>query len=137
MLNAEDQLQDDDDPQDHRPRGWKDSGKDETMNKDVHTRIRSLYGLGNDETRISSADVILVSPAAEATTTPPPSSSRYPVTPSMSRTNSHASGSAGASAIAAVSALEKDRKDDTSDAASDVGSGEELMSETYGGRTWR
>ncbi|KAG8915320.1 hypothetical protein FRC01_003705 [Tulasnella sp. 417] len=148
MFNAEDQFRDDDEdgPHHHRPRDSKDSGKKRdhesrylppaelrhlSSNGDVHPRIRSPYGLGNDEARISSADVVRLSPAAAVT--PSSSSSRTPVTPSsMSRANSHASGAAETSATAAASALEKGRKDDSSDAESDVGSDDELMLEKHG-----
>ncbi|KIO33059.1 hypothetical protein M407DRAFT_65899, partial [Tulasnella calospora MUT 4182] len=71
--------------------------------------------------RISSADL---RPSAST-----PSSSRPPATPSTSRTNSHAS---GANETIVASALEKGRKDDSSDAESDVGSDEELMLEKHG-----
>ncbi|KAG8908718.1 hypothetical protein FRC01_007266 [Tulasnella sp. 417] len=50
----------------------------------------------------------------------------------MSRANSHTSGAAETSATAAASALEKGRKDDSSDAESDVGSDDELMLEKHG-----
>ncbi|KAG8942104.1 hypothetical protein FRC04_003859 [Tulasnella sp. 424] len=129
MFNAEDQFRDDD-----HPRDSKDSSRRRdpearylppeirhlSSNGDVHTRIRSPYGLSNDEARISSADL---RPSAT------PSSSRPPPTPSTSRTTSH-----GSAAIepTAASALEKGRKDDSSDAESDVGSDEDLMLEKHG-----
>lgn len=129
MFNAEDQFRDDD-----HSRDSKDSSRRRdpearylppeirhlSSNGDVHARIRSPYGLSNDEARISSADL---RPSAA------PSSSRPPPTPSTSRTTSH-----GSAAIepTAASALEKGRKDDSSDAESDVGSDEDLMLEKHG-----
>ncbi|KAG8914779.1 hypothetical protein FRC00_010853, partial [Tulasnella sp. 408] len=130
MFNAEDQFRDDD-----HPRDSKDSGKRRdpearylppeirhlSSNGDVHPRIRSPYGLSNDEARISSADL---RPSLTHS-----SSSRPPATPSTSRTTSHAS---AASENTAASALEKGRKDDSSDAESDAGSDDELMLEKHG-----
>ncbi|KAG8918657.1 hypothetical protein FRC01_001735 [Tulasnella sp. 417] len=113
-FNTEDQFRDhDDDPHhyQHRPRDSKDGGKNETTNQGTYRlSICDTYLpmeiLGNDEARTSLADVVRLSPAA-ATPSPPSSSSRTPVAPSMSRTNSHASGGAENSATAAASTLER------------------------------